>query len=123
MNIRQRRLHGAASNSLNYRPAQMAPPSSKVNQALLTTLLQLEKSPDLSAEDKEWVRQYAIRLMAGLQSRGLPDEAPESLNTKTPPPLSAKVPGVKAKKTPAANKTAVVASTEAPTSVAEVTPA
>jgi hypothetical protein len=41
----------------------MIQPSSKIQKSLLTALDKVENSPDLSPEEVEWVRQFAVRLI------------------------------------------------------------
>jgi hypothetical protein len=42
----------------------MKKPSSNVEEALRTALLNVSKSPDLSEAEVDWVNQFAMRLMA-----------------------------------------------------------
>jgi hypothetical protein len=55
----------------------MTQPSSKVQQALSAALLKMLQSDDLSAEDAEWVQQFALRTIMEFNLTHKDGEAPE----------------------------------------------
>lgn len=42
----------------------MTGPTSKIQQTLIETLLNMAKSPDLSAAEEGWLRQFVMRMVA-----------------------------------------------------------
>jgi hypothetical protein len=65
-------IHGQLSISSLHLDRQwrfaLTRPSSKVEDALLSALSRLVQSPDLSPEEKDWVRQLVLHLMAELST-------------------------------------------------------
>jgi hypothetical protein len=54
----------------------MTQPSSKVQQTLSATLLQMLQQPDLSPEDAEWLQQFALRTITEFSLDRDKDKAP-----------------------------------------------